>query len=237
MRLSHLQRDKESSLSERIDESESTFIYDETHGLTADSYNEGFSVRTALIFPFFLLILYVDLCVFIPTSSVLGELDSLMDFNDFKSRFIRRWKIKMARVFYSEDANFRPLLSFSAVAGSIFGGIHCLAWQYSFPSPGEQFVWRAASLGVTGACAFALIALLVTDPFRLGGRLLNDRIPLSLQVLLRILFFINGLILIPIPFVYPFARIALLVIAFTSLRSLPPSAYQTIGWIQLIPHV
>jgi hypothetical protein len=36
---------------------------------------------------------------------------------------------------------------------------------------------------------------------------------------------------------YVVARITLLVLAFTSLRSLPPEAYQTVRWTTFIPHI
>ena len=36
---------------------------------------------------------------------------------------------------------------------------------------------------------------------------------------------------------YVLSRVALLVIAFMSLRSLPPGAYETVHWTTFIPHV
>ena len=37
--------------------------------------------------------------------------------------------------------------------------------------------------------------------------------------------------------IYIIARAVTLVLAFTSLRDLPPGAYQTVHWTTLIPHV
>lgn len=36
---------------------------------------------------------------------------------------------------------------------------------------------------------------------------------------------------------YPVARIALLILSVTSLRSLPPSAFDTVDWVELVPHI
>ena len=39
---------------------------------------------------------------------------------------------------------------FSAIViGTIFGGLHCVAWNFTFPSVIEQWIWRAMSLTLT----------------------------------------------------------------------------------------
>lgn len=43
--------------------------------------------------------------------------------------------------------------------------------------------------------------------------------------------------MILIPFVYPVSRITLLVLAVISLRSLPPSAFDTVDWVEFVPHI
>lgn len=47
---------------------------------------------------------------------------------------------------------------------------------------------------------------------------------------------LNGLSASVVP-LYFVARVILLVVAFSSLRSLPPAAYETVYWTTLIPHV
>lgn len=39
-----------------------------------------------------------------------------------------------------------------------------------------------------------------------------------------------------VPFIYPVSRITLLILAVTSLRSLPHSAFDTVDWVELVPH-
>ena len=117
---------------------------------------------------------------------------------------------------------------FSSVSGMIlvtivFGGIHCIAWSFAFPSPTEQLLWRISSIAITG------IPLLVAGIFfwfTAVQRRYNNPIRTILQITLFLLIFF-----------YPISRILLLVLSLTTLRSLPPSAYQTVQWTTFIPHV
>jgi hypothetical protein len=38
-------------------------------------------------------------------------------------------------------------------------------------------------------------------------------------------------------FLYIIARVVLLVLAFLSLKSLPPKAYETVNWTTFMPHI
>ena len=46
----------------------------------------------------------------------------------------------------------------SVVVGLVFGGIHCIAWTFVFPSDIEQLLWRISALSVT--CTPLLLFLL-----------------------------------------------------------------------------
>lgn len=48
-----------------------------------------------------------------------------------------------------------------ALFGGVFGGIHCIAWWFQFPSRRDQFLWRASSLVIT--CTPLAIALISND--------------------------------------------------------------------------
>lgn len=128
-------------------------------------------------------------------------------------------------VFYSEDAGVRPLFSTSSIAGALFGAVHCLAWHFSFPSHTERILWRTASLGVIGSCAGTLFAAMVFDDYADKGtfRFIATWIGVVLCALATLL--------------YPVFRITLLVLALTSLRSLPPSAFDTVDWVDFVPHI
>ena len=36
-----------------------------------------------------------------------------------------------------------------ALFGVIFGGLHCIGWNFSYPTTFEQHLWRASSLAIT----------------------------------------------------------------------------------------
>ena len=103
----------------------------------------------------------------------------------------------------------------------VFGGIHCIAWSFAFPSSTEQLLWRISSIAITGIpLAFVGIAVL-HDHFSSNN---------PFQALLFITISL-------LAFLYPISRIVLLVLSLTTLRSLPPSAYQTVQWTTFLPHI
>ena len=103
----------------------------------------------------------------------------------------------------------------------VFGGIHCVAWSFTFPSHTEQLLWRISSIAITGVPLAWVGILFIFNLFD------NDN-PVST---------ILDTTLILLTFLYPVSRILLLVLSLTTLRSLPPSAYQTVQWTTFLPHV
>ena len=101
----------------------------------------------------------------------------------------------------------------------LFGAVHCFAWSYDFPSGTERLLWRVASL-ITTALPIAWTAVY---SLVLMGKSIGDGA-------------IIGISTIVVPF-YLIGRAMLLVIAVTSLRSLPYDAYKTVRWITFIPHI
>ncbi|KAK7028221.1 hypothetical protein VNI00_014911 [Paramarasmius palmivorus] len=113
-----------------------------------------------------------------------------------------------------------PLHLYIAVYGiaALFGAIHCIPWVFQFPTHTEQLLWRISAVAV----AVAPIAMGF-----LQGDVKSEWIP---HPIWRPLVTILAL-------AYAFFRITLLVIAFTALRDLRPSAYQTVQWTTFIPHI
>lgn len=64
-----------------------------------------------------------------------------------------------------------------------------------------------------------------------------DTIGFALGCVLVVLGTLFPIFSIPVPIVYPFARITLLVLAVASLRSLPLSAFDSVPWVEFIPHM
>lgn len=96
--------------------------------------------------------------------------------------------------------------------GCLIGGCHLLAWDFSFATEVEQFLWRVLSLTCI-TCSLLLA-------FILFPRITH----------LRWLFW--GLVV-----VYIVVRLALLVLVFVALRSVPAGVYQSIDWSSYIPHI
>lgn len=180
---------------------------------------------------FCLLMYLVDLALFIPITKILGDNDirSLSDI--LSSKFSTYETFEM--MFYSEYAQATALLGTSSIAGALFRAVHCFAWHFSFPSHAETIMWRSASLGVAGSCVLSFVGVFTWDTYyKGGGPFFGLEIVLYFVVSLAYFFF-----LFLLPFVYPIARVTLLVLALTSLRSLPSSAFDTVDWVELVPHI
>ena len=111
--------------------------------------------------------------------------------------------------------------SWMTLVTMVFGGIHCIAWSFAFPSPTEQLLWRISSIAITGLPLAVASIMFIADKLDYNNPVLAMlRIPFALLALL-----------------YPVSRILLLVLSLSTLRSLPPSAYQTVQWTTFLPHV
>ncbi|KDQ49497.1 hypothetical protein JAAARDRAFT_42807 [Jaapia argillacea MUCL 33604] len=126
---------------------------------------------------------------------------------------------KRVPTFYAGDltgSEITQLFLISSFIATVFGAIHCLAWHVQVPSPTQLLLWRVSSLTITILPVLEVFAYKSPDSFLL---------------LLAILLALLGAI------AYIVARITLLVLAFKSLRSIPPGAYETVVWTTFIPHI
>jgi hypothetical protein len=107
----------------------------------------------------------------------------------------------------------------SVAVGVVFGGIHCAAWQFQFPSYIERLLWKISAISVTGGpILIGLFFTLITNTTS------------SWTKTLGFVGFAFVLIL------YIFVRLTLIVLSFMTLRSLPPGAFHTADWTHFIPH-
>ncbi|KZP06180.1 hypothetical protein FIBSPDRAFT_1002718 [Athelia psychrophila] len=120
----------------------------------------------------------------------------------------------------------RPLYAdiIALMVAMVFGAVHCAAWSYVFPSLEQQRMWRVCALAIAAIPLPMAAAFAVFNPFFTGTR--------------RGIFNYIQNIYMPLgALLYIIARVLLLVLTITTLRDLPPSAYQTVQWTTWIPHV
>lgn len=110
----------------------------------------------------------------------------------------------------------------------VFGAVHCIAWSSAMPTETEQIMWRAS------AVAIAIMPIVIWIGVIVGDRLNYWTSGSSLNVDSETTWI---LVWVPCMVAYVVARVILLVVSFTSLRSLPFAAYQTVQWTILIPHI
>ncbi|KAF7972794.1 hypothetical protein HWV62_17078 [Athelia sp. TMB] len=127
----------------------------------------------------------------------------------------------LARIFPSGDdsTSFRavgalvPVVA-AAVAFTIFGTIHCIAWLYSFPTSMERTLWRVSALAVL-CIPLAVMMLPIFDRHQWID--FDNMTPF-----LTYMFMIS---------------LVLFSLSFSTLRALPVEAYRTVRWTEFLPHV
>jgi len=116
-------------------------------------------------------------------------------------------------------------LHIGLAASIIFGLVHLLAWFYIFPTSAERTLWQVSALVIALAPIFLVAILFATRGF----------------TTIRFQNWYNQTLLIGACITlfcsYIAFRIILVVVMFTSLRSLPSSAYDTIPWVEPLPHL
>ncbi|KAI5820310.1 hypothetical protein BZA77DRAFT_372432, partial [Pyronema omphalodes] len=134
-------------------------------------------------------------------------------------------------------------ISGATILSLIYAGCHATAWNSHFPSFTERYLWRIACIFIAagGPILLVLIAVYhVVDSFVsfLEDHVFHCRIyeiiPDLPRVSVLIAFWVlpRGCILL-----YTSSRIFIIVEAFISMRSLPAGAYDSVDWIEIIPHV
>lgn len=128
-----------------------------------------------------------------------------------------------------ENAKKAELLSNIAgiTVALVFGAVHLDAWFDLFPSSLQRNLWRAGTITIIASPTLMLPCPLAWLWLR------SEEKKSGLSWLLPIVFVTVGLGV----FVYLFARVILIIVAFTSLTSLRPETYRTVSWTFKIPHI
>ncbi|KAF7369907.1 hypothetical protein MSAN_00620200 [Mycena sanguinolenta] len=101
--------------------------------------------------------------------------------------------------------------------GTLFGAIHCAAWNAVFPTDHEMWIWRTSSLVIIAVPCLSLLLSPLSISDRLG-------------------FAFGAIMLLGIA-IYIAARLILIGLPFAELRSLPASAFADVNWSTYIPHI
>ncbi|MCJ1323567.1 hypothetical protein MMC10_000228 [Thelotrema lepadinum] len=120
------------------------------------------------------------------------------------------------------------------IAGTIFGSIHCAAWNFAFPTPVEAMLWRISCLLILimppmAAILYATITHEARTVVLEDGREVSQEDSTTNRWLKPL-----GYAAVPVYFV---ARVFLVVEVFRSLAYLPSSAYVATAWPGWLPHV
>jgi len=150
---------------------------------------------------------------------ILGPDDDTSD-SQFEKRVNTFYPVKWATS--SEILNSSVFLAAITI---VFGAIHCIGWSFDFPSGIERTLWRVASLSITG------VPILIF-PFGLLGSAIDEFI-----LDYRFDHFCGNMALLLVSLLYLLSRLALLVLPFLCLRSLPPAAFYIVHWVSFIPHI
>ena len=80
-----------------------------------------------------------------------------------------RQTLRIENDFVRLDGFLPPMTITMAISTVVFGGLHCLAWDFAFPTRTEMMIWMVASvLSATIPLATLLINLLVISKIRLA---------------------------------------------------------------------
>jgi hypothetical protein len=109
-----------------------------------------------------------------------------------------------------------------ALVGTVFGAIHCAAWNTDFPTTAETWLWRSCSSIIVAIPAFiVLVWILIT---------FTD-VDESQWIWVLIIGFIVSIS------IYVIARLVLIILPLVAMWSLPPGALMDVNWSVYIPHL
>jgi hypothetical protein len=145
--------------------------------------------------------------------------------------------------FYSPktNAHFLSYLVIFPIFSLVFGGLHCLCWNFAYPSQAERTIWRVASLAITVPFPASVVLFVL---FAIIGSIIGSLIDVNDGIMGKVTGIITDIIVYTgvvlgclLAFVYVLARIILLVEALVLLRSQPADAFRDVDWTKILPHV
>ena len=146
-------------------------------------------------------------------------------------------------------AGFDAIVLFSITM--VYGGLHFIGWNFSFPTHTEQILWRASCITIVATTLIFLACETYQDGHRLGrweewyakifqrkahktGRV-NTEEKVRRQAVFIPMW--EVVLMAPMTVIYTLARSYIVVEVFVSLRSLPLGAFDSVSWSDFVPHV
>lgn len=143
------------------------------------------------------------------------------------------WGLENASGLEDIKSDLLPAWAF-AIGGTLFGGLHCLAWRYDFPTRRETILWRVCAVYCT---VYPLMtAINIYDEVESGlekwewksfANLVANSVANSVNLVRRLAM---GL------FVYIICRLILIAITLSSLRAPSAGIFEATSWTNFIPH-
>ena len=117
----------------------------------------------------------------------------------------------------------------------MYYGIHFAAWNFAFPTPIEELMWRIAA--VMQAATVTLFVLACWPGNFLSKYVFGTQAPYTFQQAMDTPRWLSRIWAIPIIAMYLFARAYIVVEGFVSLRTQPAVMFRTVNWWGFIPHI
>lgn len=118
-----------------------------------------------------------------------------------------------------------------AVPTASFSLLHLIGWNFDFPTPLEQLLWRwtCVAMGIIlgSGCLIEAISIVAEGYTTSGLTTLNGY---KLRWPTNLLFFVPG-------FLYMSARLIVIGEIVASLRYLPPGCFEVVQWSEIFPHM
>jgi hypothetical protein len=141
----------------------------------------------------------------------------------------------------------------------VYGSVHLIAWNFTFPTYTEKMMWRVACILIAGGIPFTLIMIITLFLGYIIAELLFEKYPWwerfterfterTKKIILIDIFgpsrisVIAGLISLFSGFISLFAlyfgaRLFIIIESFISIRRLPLGVFLTVNWSTYIPHL
>lgn len=119
--------------------------------------------------------------------------------------------------------------------GAAFSAVHLVAWNWRFPSPALQTLWRYSATTAL-ATSFPVLYLAVLEALhRSLCACFGDSLGVSVPFLARFYEWLLRVVSVGVVAVYVVSRTVLLFLTFYCFVSMPASTYQRVQWTALIP--